>query len=170
MDAAAWLGQRSRHGGADEIPLPRGPGRLWLCGKHLVGPDPEYALAATGTTTVVCLSERHELEPRYPAYVAWLAGNQPGRAVWHPVPDLHAPALPEACELLDGLRQRLTRGERLLMHCGAGIGRAGTLAAALLVTLGLPVDDATATVAAHRPMAGPEAGAQADLLHALARA
>ena len=53
--------ERSRHGGVDEIPLPVGPGRLWLCGKHYIGPDPEAAMAAIGATTVVCLSETHEL-------------------------------------------------------------------------------------------------------------
>jgi protein-tyrosine phosphatase len=54
------------------------------------------------------------------------------------------------------------------MHCGAGIGRAGTMAAALLITMGLPLSDATALVGTHRPMAGPEAGAQLQLLQALA--
>jgi protein-tyrosine phosphatase len=71
--------------------------------------------------------------------------------------------------LLADLRTRLDRGEGLLLHCGAGIGRAGTVAAGLLVTTGTPLVDALALVRAHRPMAGPEAGAQADLLEALAR-
>ena len=54
------------------------------------------------------------------------------------------------------------------MHCGAGIGRAGTMAAALLIRMGCDEAAARATVARARPMAGPEAGAQADLLAALA--
>jgi protein-tyrosine phosphatase len=162
-------GDRSRHGGVDEVPLPAGGGRLWLCGKHYVGPDPEAALAGVGATTVVCLNERRELADRYPDYVEWLERNRPSRAVWHPIPDLHAPSLEEAGVLHDELRRRVDGGEGLLLHCGAGIGRAGTIAAALLVTMGIPTSQAIATVAAHRPMAGPEAGAQADLLAALAR-
>lgn len=162
-----WLGQRSRHGGVDEVPLPEGPGRLWLCGKHLVGPDVERALASVGATTVVCLNERDELVDRYPDYVEWLRRNQTGRAVWHPVPDLHAPDAATAAALLAELRTRISRGEGLLLHCGAGMGRAGTIAAALLMTMGEPLERATATVAAHRPAAGPEAGAQTDLLQAL---
>ena len=163
-----WPGERGRHGGADEVPLPEGPGRLWLCGKHFVGPDPEHALRSIGATTILCLNERRELLDRYPGYVAWLDGNQPGRAIWHPVPDLHAPDVETARSLLADLRHRIARGERVLVHCGAGIGRAGTIAAGLLVTMGMAVADAIATVAAHRATAGPEAGAQADLLAALA--
>ena len=170
MGASAWPGDRSRHGGVDEVPLPEGPGRLWLCGKHFVGPDPEAALRSVGATTVVCLNERHELFDRYPDYVEWLGQNQPRRALWHPVPDFHAPDIAMAQSLLGDLRDRVRRGEGLLLHCGAGIGRAGTMAAALLVTMGTPVAEATATVADHRPMAGPEAGVQSDLLAALADA
>jgi hypothetical protein len=168
VEASAWPGERGRHGGFDEIPLPEGPGRLWLCGKHFVGPGAEHALGRVGATTVVCLNERAELFDRYPEYVDWLDRNQPARALWHPVPDLHAPNLAAAVALLAELRRRIAAGERLLVHCGAGIGRAGTIAAGLLVTMGLPLATALATVAAHRPMAGPEAGAQADLLAALA--
>ena len=160
--------ERSRHGGVDEVPLPGTTGRLWLCGKHYVGPDPDAALAATGAAAVVCLNQRHELEDRYPDYVRWLEAEAPSRAHWHPVPDLGAPA-PDAADALVGeLRRRLDAGDGLLVHCGAGIGRAGTVAAAVLLDLGLGLDEALALVRAHRPMAGPEAGTQRDLLAALA--
>ena len=65
---------------------------------------------------------------------------------------------------------RLKQGEGVLLHCGAGIGRAGTIAVAVLLAMGEPLDVACRTVADHRPMAGPEAGAQTDLLAELARA
>jgi protein-tyrosine phosphatase len=140
---------------------------LWLCGKHFVGPDPDAAMAAVGATTVVCLSEVHELSDRYPGYVAWLGVNVPRRAVWFPIPDLHAPDEQQAGALIAELRRRIGAGETLLVHCGAGIGRAGTLAAALLIALGVPLDDAVARVRSHRPMAGPENGAQTELLQLL---
>ena len=151
---------RAMDGGVDEIPLPGVPGRLWLCGKHAIGPDPDAALARIEGDTVVCLNEADELEHRYPHYVAWLRTQTADRAVWFPIPDLHAPPLRDALPLLDDLRARLGRGDRLLVHCGAGIGRAGTLATALLIGLGMDEDAALAHVAAHRPMAGPEAGSQ----------
>jgi protein-tyrosine phosphatase len=162
------LSERSRHGGADEIPLPAGPGRLWLCGKHFIGPDPEAALQRVGADVAVCLSEAAEIYDRYPAYVGWLRANHPVRALWHPIPDLHAPDVDEAVHLLDELRGRLGVGQSLLMHCGAGIGRAGTMATGLLILLGLPPAEALAQVGAHRPMAGPEVGAQTELVQALA--
>ena len=158
----SWLGPRSVDGGVDRVPLPSGPGALWLCGKHVVGADPEAALERVGATAIVCLSERHEIEARYPAYVEWLRTHGGRRAVWFPIPDLHAPAMPELKPFVEDLVRRLDAGEALLLHCGAGIGRAGTVAACILMALGVGRDEALRTVAAHRPMAGPEAGAQRD--------
>ena len=165
--AEGWLSERSRNGGVDAVPVPGVAGSLWLCGKHFVGPDPEHALERIGATTVVCLNESDELAGRSPEYVEWLRSNHETRAIWFPVPDLHAPEVVDALPLLDELRARLEAGDSVLLHCGAGVGRAGTIAAALLVTLGVPLDEALATVAANRPLAGPEAGAQAEFLDAL---
>jgi protein-tyrosine phosphatase len=158
---------RSLDGGIDEVPLPVGAGRLWLCGKHVVGPDPDAALARIGATTIVCLNERHELEERYPEYVAWLRSAGPERAIWFPVPDLHAPALALVRPLLDELTVRLAGGAGLLVHCGAGMGRAGTIGACVLVSMGLDQDTALAAIAAARPSAGPEAGVQLELVEAV---
>jgi hypothetical protein len=160
----AWLDGRARDGGIDEVPLPSGPGRLWLCGKHAVGPDPDAVLERLGATTIVCLNEDDELRGRYPGYVAWLQASAPERAVWFPIPDLHAPDLDALRRLVEALRLRVAAGEGLLLHCGAGIGRAGTVAAALLVTMGEGLDDALAHLLACRPTAGPQTAIQEDLL------
>lgn len=158
--------ERSRNGGIDRVPVAGATGELWLCGKHLIGPDPDAAVARVGADLVVCLNERHELEDRYPAYVAWLRTDP--RVLWAPVPDLGAPAVDEALALAGTVAAHLDEGRTVLTHCGAGIGRAGTLAAAVLVVRGAKVDEAVAVVAASRPTAGPEAGAQRALLEALA--
>ncbi|HET6914481.1 MAG TPA: tyrosine-protein phosphatase [Acidimicrobiales bacterium] len=167
-----WPTGRARHGGIDEIPLPVGPGRLWLCGKHAIGPDHAGAMAETGADLVVCLCERPELIDRYPAYVEWLdSQSRPdGEAVWFPIPDLHAPSPDRVRPFLEQLAERVQSGRSLLMHCGAGIGRAGTMAAALLMHMGISHGDALSAVASARPMAGPEVGAQTQLLALLASA
>jgi len=167
---SGWPSHRSLDGGIDRIPLPdRAPaGELLLCGKHVVGPDPEAALQRAGATTVVCLNEQSELVTRYPHYVDWLKVQPTERALWFPVPDLHAPEVDAVVPFLDDLCRRLSSGQRLLVHCGAGIGRAGTVATGVLLALGADLDEALRVVRAHRPMAGPESGAQLELVTALA--
>jgi protein-tyrosine phosphatase len=164
-----WPSGRSRDGGIDEIPLPGVPGRLWLCGKHAVGPDVEAALERVGATRVVCLSERHELADRYGSYVDWLEAHRGTRAHWFPTPDLHALPVARMGADVGVLVAELRAGSGVLAHCGAGIGRAGTLAAAILIELGVSLERALAVVAEHRPMAGPEAGEQRLLLEEFAR-
>ena len=84
--------------------------------------------------------------------------------LWWPIPDLYVPDRDAAPRLFEQLRSRLDDGQRLLMHCGAGIGRAGTIAAGILITMGETPRDAVAHVRAHRPMGGPEAGPQTEFL------
>ena len=155
-------------GGIHEIPLPASAaGRLWLCGKHAIGPDPEGLMERMGTDMVVCLNEEHELAERYPEYVSWLRAQPSERALWYPIPDLHAPGLEQFTSVLIDIVDRVVAGNRLIVHCGAGIGRAGTTAVAVLVSLAVPLDEALDRVRRHRPAAGPEAGAQLELVREL---
>ncbi len=155
-------------GGVHEIPLPEVSGRLWLCGKHAIGPDPVGLLASVGADAVVCLVEDHELADRYPAYLEWLRSAAPSAATRFEIHDLSAPSFERAVPFLTDLVARLHDGDRVVIHCGAGIGRAGTTAAAVLILLGMSLDDSLAHVRTHRPMAGPEVGPQLDLLRRLA--
>jgi protein-tyrosine phosphatase len=167
---SSWPRGRARDGGLDEVPLPSGArGRLWLCGKHVVGPDPDGALSRTGAAVLVCLNELGELSSRYPEYVEWLRTEAGGRARWFPIPDLHVPELEGLRDLVAELRARLEAGDGVVVHCGAGIGRAGTVAAALLMSLGLDHDEALERVRTSRPGAGPQTNVQEDLLAVLAR-
>lgn len=164
-----WLSRRQRDGGVDRIRLPAGvPGQLWLCGKHAIGPD-HHALIdeVGGTATVVCLAERHELIDRYPSYVAWL-DDPVTPSIWFPIHDLHAPPVGAMAGLVVELVTRLVQGETLVVHCAAGMGRAGTTAVCVLIELGASPGAAVAGVASARPGAGPEVGAQHDLVHRFA--
>lgn len=166
-EPSSWRTGRSVDGGVDRVPVPATSGALWVCGKHHIAPDVEKVMERLSIDTVVCLNQQHELTERYPEYVRWLA--QAGETVmWHPVPDLHAPPLDELVHLADEILRRLDLGHGVLVHCGAGIGRAGTVVAAVLMRRGVPLDRAVAAVASARPTAGPEAGAQRDVLEELA--
>jgi len=170
MEGLAWLSRRQQDGSIDRIPLPDGvPGTLWLCGKHAIGRDQRKVIDEVGgAATVVCLVERHEVADRYPDYVEWLDRPDATDAVWFPIPDLHAPEPARAAALVDELVRRVGAGETLIVHCGAGMGRAGTIAVCVLNRLGVAVDDALATISTARPGAGPEVGAQRSLVEQLA--
>lgn len=96
--------------------------------------------------------------------MTWLREQPERRALWFPIPDLHAPAFEKFVPVLTGLVDRVAAGDRLIVHCGAGIGRAGTTAVAVLVSLAVPLDEALDRVRRHRPAAGPEVGAQLELV------
>lgn len=167
-----WMTERQRNGGIDRVPLPADvPGELQLCGKHVIGAGrfTETGSAPGSWSTIVCLCQRYELEHRYPEYVAWLDGAG-DHQVWWPIADLHAPDVAAMVGFVDSLVERLRAGERLLVHCAAGLGRAGTTAVCILIRLGVELDEAVRAVAAARPMAGPETGAQNEVVLAMASA
>ncbi|SES71230.1 cyclin-dependent kinase inhibitor 3 family protein [Oceanicella actignis] len=140
----------------DQLPL--GAGRLGLCacpgaeGRDLA--QDADALARWGADAVLSLLPEPEL--------AALGASGLGAAVqergmaWlrFPIADFGVPA-PEAMARWPGISacaRRLTRdGGRLAIHCRAGLGRTGTIAALLLIEAGAPPRRAVAQVRAARP-------------------
>lgn len=159
---------RSIDGGLDRVPLPTERGALWLCGKRVVGPDPDAALVRADADVIVCFNEASDLQREYPGYLDWLGANEGGRARWWPIPDLHAPVVAEARPMVEEMVSLLERDRGLVLHCAGGLGRAPTMAVCVLIAQGMPADDALVHVRTHRPMGGPEAGAQHDLVRAFA--
>lgn len=163
----SWPTGRQLDGGIDRIRLPDDvEGALYLCGKHVVAPAPEVIRSRLGEgTVVVSFNQPRDIE-RYEGYCEWLRESSDAR--WLPIPDFHAPPLESALPILDEVAGFLRAGRPVVMHCSAGIGRAGTMAVAVLMTLGVPWSDALAGVARDRRGAGPEVGSQSDLIRALA--
>ncbi|HUN27116.1 MAG TPA: ADP-ribosylglycohydrolase family protein [Steroidobacteraceae bacterium] len=118
------------------------PGRL-LAGEYPGGIDADAAgarlerLLAAGVDCFVNLTMQDELPP----YEVLLPpGVQHFRL---PIPDHGVPAEPaQMVEILELLERSLRSGRCIYLHCRAGIGRTGTVAACLLVERGLAAEAA----------------------------
>ncbi len=114
--------------------------------------DDVACIAAWRPRAVLTLLEAHEfanLGVPDLAHAITAAG-----LTWHhfPIPDMGVPGADFARGLADAdVLEALRRGERVLIHCAAGLGRTGMLAAKLLVALGVPADEAISRVRAARP-------------------
>lgn len=151
-------------GGIHEIPVDGAVGSMFLCGKHHVAPNVDTVRTTHAIGTVVCLVEHHELEGRYDDYVSWHRANDGIHGLWYPVPDLTYPDFETALGFVEVVADRVCNRHNVLIHCAAGIGRAGTTATAVLMLLGMDMAEALTHVRTHRPMAGPETGSQTEFI------
>ena len=83
------------------------------------------------------------------------AGIAPPHYLHLPVPDDHAPALEQLQAGIEFIAEEIHQGGSVYIHCGSGIGRAATMAAAYLISTGLTADEAWAEIAAVRPFIRP---------------
>ena len=111
------------------------------------------AIRDWGAVAVVTLMEEHELT-RY--RVAAMGEEVRARGMaWLHLPIVDADVPDEAFDALwreDGARLTawLGEGKRILLHCRGGLGRTGTIAARLLIELGMAPGTAVKTVRAAR--------------------
>lgn len=113
-------------------------------------------IQAWGARTVLTLVEAQELDR---LSVPDLGARVEARGmtwVHLPIPDLQPPgnAFSAAWPGLSArLKRQLTEGGRILVHCRGGLGRAGTVAACILVEMKVPPDQAIQAVRKVRPRA-----------------
>ena len=147
-------------GGIHRIPVPGVTGHLHAAAFAVTGPDPAAALADVGAEVMVCLLTDREIAMRYPDYPAWLANPAPHQAIHVPMDDQGVTDDDTTRDLVAAINQHLNRGDGVIVHCGAGYGRAGIVCISVLTSRGIPLDEAIAAVRAARPAAGPQSPAQ----------
>jgi len=79
--------------------------------------------------------------------------NVPDVYLWLPTPDWYGPNLQTLMNATRFIRMMIAQGRIVYVHCSMGVGRSPAVAAAYLVTLGMTVNTALATVQAKRSKA-----------------
>ncbi len=141
-------------------------GRLWLDAMPgRLAPWHAFLVEAreNGLTQLVCLTPLPELTSLSPAYAEALERGLP--FAWRHLPmrdfgtALDARAFRDA---VDAIAAGLRGGERTLLHCAAGIGRTGSVAACVLKRLGASTPQALQRV--REAGSNPQSAAQSGLI------
>jgi atypical dual specificity phosphatase len=134
------------------LPLPAGVnGTLYLHSMPGRKEDMDTFLAAAAAhklDAILSLAGMDEIQARIPGYAKVLnEGTLPCSWKAFAVPDYKAPSDEQAFKaFILEVAGELGAGKRLLLHCGAGIGRTGMAAACVLIALVIPADQADKTV------------------------
>ena len=121
-------------------------------------------LADRGIRTVICFTPLDEIRIKSPGYAdAIERGVLPFEMISFPIRDFSVPDDRDAyLRLVKETARRIGGGERVLVHCAAGIGRTGMFAASVLLALGVKKKNALSRVRAAG--ADPEIAYQSEIV------
>lgn len=142
-------------------------GRLYLHrmpGRQEPLDDAWAEITRLGISALVCLAPMDEVREKSPQYAQALEQATVPCTVWRfPICDNQGPDDDSAFhEAVTRAADSLRAGERVLVHCGAGIGRTGMFAVATLMAVGVPEHEARERVMAVG--SGPERPAQEEAI------
>lgn len=81
-----------------------------------------------------------------------------------PIEDLSVPTMYQIEEFVEFANRMRSDGKKIVVHCGAGIGRTGTMLACYLVSKGHSAEESIAEVRRKRP-GSIETGEQVEVIH-----
>jgi len=143
------------------------PGKLFLYampGRYESWAVSRDTISQQGIHRVVSLASLKEIQKKSPSYAqAVESGDLPWAQCFFPVPDFGVPEDRGAfLDLARSVADSLREGERVLIHCGAGIGRTGTLAVCVLMALGMGKEESYQAV--RNAGSNPETSEQEELV------
>ena len=135
-----------------EVELPNGvKGKLFL--SNMVGRGSNFDadeadIIAKGISCVVRLTPDEEVRGKSPVYYERITNKMlKWEDLYFPIFDYGVPDNVLAfANFVSNVANRLKKGESIDCHCGAGIGRSGTVAVAVLIKLGIQYNDAVGKV------------------------
>lgn len=148
-------------------PFEEAAGELYLSaipGRHRTMAAESDRWARHGIELIVSLTPMEEMAIRSPEFHgAILAGRLSPEHMLYPILDFDVPGDRAGyLDLVTDLSDRLLRGQHMLVHCFGGVGRTGMTATAILVCLGVELEEARSRVQAAG--AGAETAAQRELV------
>lgn len=124
--------------------MPRPRGGDWL-------EDEISSLKQLEVDVVVSLLESHEVAELDIADEVRLCGEQNIEFLAFPIVDRNVPAsLPEFSRFAEKVALLLRENKSVVVHCRQGVGRAGLLAACVLILNGITVDEAFGSISQAR--------------------
>jgi protein-tyrosine phosphatase len=126
---------------------------LWLSGS---GPeDIINQLISTGINTFIDLTKEHEMQnSSYLPYLTKMPKKLQIRYFNHPIQDFGIPSIDRMQKIQNLIKQQLSEGRNIYLHCLGGIGRTGTVVGCYLVEQGMSGNQALTQIISLRSVLG----------------